>query len=94
MNIRVLSIELPAVASEPEARFDVRVELDLGGESHWFTFHVSPLGMPGSRSRVIEAGRDFRERFREQRKTDRHVRRLVGQAVRHGKVHLPQLIAA
>lgn len=94
MSIRVLAIQLPSTAADPASSFTVRVHLDVEGESEWFTFSIEPLGMPGSDARLIVANQPFLDRFRDHRKAIHHVRRLVGQAVHEGGVHLPQLIAA
>ena len=94
MNIKVIAIQLPAAAADPAASFVASVHMDIDAESEWFSFSVAPLGMPGSDTRIIEAELPFLERFRGQQKVIHHVRRLVGQAVQGGGVHLPQLIAA
>jgi hypothetical protein len=94
MNVKVLDIQLPAAAVDPAASFVASVHMDIDAKSEWFNFTVSPLGMPGSDTRIIEAELPFLDRFRGHQKVIHHVRRLVGQAVHVGGVHLPQLIAA
>ncbi len=94
MKIRVLDIEVPASAADTAAEFEVRVLVDADGQLEWFGFRAAPLGMPGSDARVITADDAFLDRYRDQRKVVHHIRRLVGQAVARGGVHLPQLIAA
>jgi len=92
--IRVLDIEVPAAAADTAAEFEVRVLVDADGQQEWFGFRASPLGMPGSDARVVEADGAFLDRYRGHGKVVHHIRRLVGQAVARGSVHLPQLIAA
>jgi len=94
VNINVLAIELPAEAADPQATFEVRVQIESGGGREWFDFRVSPLGMPGANIQLIEASESFCETFRHLRAADRHIRRLVGQAVSRGGVSLPQQFAA
>ena len=94
MSIRVLDIQLPEEAADPKASFDALVLLEVDGAQQWFRFSVEPLNMPGSDARIIGADPTFIERFRDHHSAIHHLRRLVGQAVQHGPVHLPQLIAA
>jgi hypothetical protein len=94
MNIRAVAIQIPAGASDTTAPFEAKIQLEIDGREEWFTFSVTPLGMPGSDVQLLEAESDFVSRFRDHRGIARHIRRLVGQAVRQGAVHLPQLIAA
>ena len=94
MNIHVLAIRLPPEASDLGASFEAQVQLEIDSEQVWFSFSVVPLKMPGASIRIIEAESALIERFRHHQKAIHHVRRIVGQAVEHGQVHLPQLIAA
>ena len=94
MKIQVLTILLPSDAPDPSGSSEVRVLLDIDGDEVWFTFQVTPLNVPGASTHLISAGAVFLERFRQNRRVTHHVRRLVGQAVHEGRVHLPQLIAA
>lgn len=94
MNIRVLDIQLPPEAADPRASFEATVVLEVGGERLNFRFTVEPLGMPGNDTRLVSGDKAFIDRFRHHAKAIQQVRRLVGQAVQHGPVHLPQLIAA
>lgn len=94
MKLRVLAIEVPPEATEPLARFTVRVQLEANGNREWFDFKVSPLGMPGSSVHVIQASLDLVDRYRDMPQAVQHLRTLVGQAVSKGTVHLPQMIAA
>ncbi|NOY28298.1 MAG: hypothetical protein GXP62_20765 [Oligoflexia bacterium] len=65
------------------------MKLDIDGQQEWFDCTVSPLGMPDSDVRVIEASPELVERFRGTPTAIHHVRALVGQAVSQGGVHSP-----
>jgi hypothetical protein len=94
MSIRVLHIDVPPEAADPTASFEVLVLLEVDDARESFRFTVDPLRMPGSPVRLVSGDQAFIDRFRNRSNAIHQVRMLVGQAVQHGPVHLPQLIAA
>ena len=92
--VNVVAIHLPRDSERASGAFDVVVDLDVRGQMESYTFHVSPLGMPGEDISIVESELAFVDRFRSTLHVTRDVERLVGQAVHVGHVHLPQVVAA
>ena len=91
--ITVLDIQV-VESPKPTDLVRARVLLEVHGATTWYSFEVVSLGMPGADLRLIQADPEMVEQFRDRQIVIHQVRRLVGQAVQRGSVHLPQLIAA
>ncbi len=94
MNVKVLDIQVPAEASDPNASFPVLVLVEIEGASSWFTFKLEPFSIPGTSARIVQADPAMYDRLPTRHRVVHHVCQLVGRAARNGSVNLPQLIAA
>ncbi len=94
MTVRVLEITLPPAELRTQRAFEVRVLIEVDGDTSAFAFTVTDLGLRSSDARLVSASPPFVERFRSTPATLRHVEALVGQAIAGSAVHLPQLVAA
>jgi|SaaInlStandDraft_3_1057020.scaffolds.fasta_scaffold282128_1 hypothetical protein len=93
MNVRVLSIRLPADIG-PQSRFSVDVELAVNGRTGSYEFNVEPASILGPDYRVVSPGDAATALFQEHQYVVGRVCQLVSQAIRSGPVKLPQLVAA
>lgn len=94
MNVSVLNIQVPTEASNPDVVVNVKVLLSIDGEESWFDFTVRPFPLLNDVRRLVQPDRQLYNRFRSQQTTVHRVCKLVGRAVEHGGVHLPQRVAA
>lgn len=94
MNVSVIQIVVPPGATDPREVVVVRVLLSVDDEEAWHDFTVRPFAVGGDIRRLVQPDPALYGRFRTQQTTVHRVSKLVGQAVEHGSVHLPQRIAA
>ena len=93
MNVSIVEIRVPA-KEDQGVKFEVPVVLEVDGrfETHKLMFEACSLG--DHDAQMVVAPFDLEDLFRHDQRSLGQIMDLVGEAVQHGRLKLPLLVAA